>query len=82
MGIGYPIYDQYNQTNLAKLQNYLARLSNLQTIGRNGLHRYNNQDHSMFTGIYATRNFRGDRCDVWSVNTEMEYHEDATTPHQ
>jgi hypothetical protein len=49
----------------------------LQTIGRNGLHRYNNQDHSMLTGIYAARNMTGGRYDVWSVNTEQEYLEDG-----
>src|SRR5262249_55520273 len=51
--------------------------SNLQTVGRNGLHRYNNQDHSMLTAVYAARNIVGERNDVWSVNTEMEYHEEA-----
>src|SRR4030095_11077715 len=40
-------------------------------------HRYNNQDHSMLTAIYAARNIAGERNDVWSVNTEMEYHEDG-----
>jgi len=47
----------------------------LQTVGRNGLHRYNNQDHSMLTGIYAARNTMGGQYDVWSVNTEKAYHE-------
>jgi hypothetical protein len=57
------------------VRHYLEGFTNLQTIGRNGLHRYNNQDHSMLTGIYAAQNVLGERHDVWSVNTEMEYHE-------
>ncbi|HWP48945.1 MAG TPA: FAD-dependent oxidoreductase [Candidatus Limnocylindrales bacterium] len=73
----YPVYDQKYHENLAILRQYLETFSNLQTIGRNGLHRYNNQDHSMLTGIYAARNIVGEKYDVWSVNTEMEYHEES-----
>jgi protoporphyrinogen oxidase len=73
----YPVYDQWYHTSLATVRQYLESFSNLQTIGRNGLHRYNNQDHSMLTGIYAARNIAGERYDVWSVNTEEAYHEDG-----
>ncbi len=73
----YPIYDQTYYKNLMTIRQYLDRFSNLQTIGRNGLHRYNNQDHSMMTGIYAARNVIGANYDVWSVNTEMKYHEEG-----
>jgi len=76
MGKAYPIYDQWYQESVATVRRYLDGLSNFQTIGRNGLHRYNNQDHSMLTGIYAARNITGERYDVWAVNTEMEYHEE------
>ncbi len=77
----YPVYDHGYQDNLATIRQYLATLTNLQTIGRNGLHRYNNQDHSMLTGVYAARNVMGEQYDVWSVNTEQEYHEEVrTTP--
>jgi hypothetical protein len=55
----------------------LETLTNFQTIGRNGLHRYNNQDHSMVTGVYAARNIMGGHHDVWAVNTEKEYHEEG-----
>jgi hypothetical protein len=75
----YPVYDHEYQTHVAVLRQYLATLTNLQTIGRNGLHRYNNQDHSMLTGIYAARNLIGEQHDVWAVNTEMEYHEEVRT---
>jgi protoporphyrinogen oxidase len=73
----YPVYDQHYHKSLATIQKYLEGFSNLQTVGRNGLHRYNNQDHSMLTAVYAARNIVGERNDVWSVNTEMEYHEEA-----
>ena len=73
----YPVYDQEYQRNVQLLQEYLSTIENLQTIGRNGLHRYNNQDHSMLTGLYAARNIMGEQWDVWSVNTEKEYHEEG-----
>ncbi|MEQ1627090.1 MAG: NAD(P)/FAD-dependent oxidoreductase [Nitrospira sp.] len=72
----YPVYDQTYQESVATIRRYLETFSNLQTIGRNGLHRYNNQDHSMLTGVYAAGNILGDKRDVWSVNTEKEYHEE------
>jgi hypothetical protein len=65
---------------VATVRRYLETFANLQTVGRNGLHRYNNQDHSMLTGMYAARNVLGERNDVWSVNTEMEYHEEQRSP--
>ena len=73
----YPIYDGVYQQSLMTIKSYLKRFSNLQTIGRNGLHRYNNQDHSMLTGVYAARNIVGEWHDVWAVNTEKEYHEES-----
>ena len=73
----YPVYDQHYHRSIATVQAYLKQIENLQTIGRNGLHRYNNQDHSMLTGVYAARNIMGEAYDVWSVNTEQEYHEEG-----
>jgi len=72
----YPVYDQARVGNVAILQSYLNGLENLQTIGRNGQHRYNNQDHSMLTGLYAARNIVGAQRDVWAVNVDDEYHEE------
>src|SRR5690606_31182702 len=72
----YPVYDQLYHASIATLRAYMQHFKNLQTIGRNGLHRYNNQDHSMLTGVYAARNVVGDAYDVWSVNTEQAYHEE------
>jgi protoporphyrinogen oxidase len=77
----YPVYDQTYQDSVATIRQYLETFSNLQTIGRNGLHRYNNQDHSMLTGVYAAGNILGERHDVWSVNTEKEYHEEERITH-
>lgn len=71
----YPVYDLNYATHLQTIKAYLAQFENLQTIGRNGLHRYNNQDHSMLTGIYAARNTVEKEYDVWSVNTDKDYHE-------
>jgi protoporphyrinogen oxidase len=76
----YPVYDHKYQESLGIVRRYLETFANLQTVGRNGLHRYNNQDHSMLTGVYAARNIVGEKNDVWSVNTEMEYHEEVRRP--
>ena len=66
------------EEHLAVVRDYLAGFSNLRTCGRNGLHRYNNQDHSMWTAVLATLNLLdGTEYDVWSVNTEAEYHEEG-----
>lgn len=73
----YPVYDSDYRGYLAILKEYAADLENLQTIGRNGLHRYNNQDHAMLTGMLAVRNLTlGEKNDLWSVNTDQEYHEE------
>ena len=71
----YPIYDRDYRKNLDVIQGYLARFDNLQTVGRNGMFRYNNQDHSMLTGLLAARNILGESYDLWDVNTERSYYE-------
>ncbi len=75
----YPVYDGEYRRHLEVIQRYLATLENLQTVGRNGMHRYNNQDHSMLTGMLAAKNLLGETHDLWNVNTERSYHEDFTT---
>ncbi len=73
----YPVYDSAYAEHLAVVRGFVDGLDNLQTIGRNGLHRYNNQDHAMVTGMLAVRNLLdGERNDLWSVNTDQEYHEE------
>lgn len=74
----YPVYDREYRKHLEAIRRFLATMDNLQTIGRNGLHRYNNQDHSMLTGVLAVRNLLGEKHDLWSVNTERSYYEEFT----
>jgi protoporphyrinogen oxidase len=77
----YPVYDSAYREHLDTVRAFVDGLENLQTIGRNGLHRYNNQDHAMVTGMMAVRNaLRGERNDLWSVNTDQEYHEEIREP--
>ena len=74
----YPVYDSVYAEHLEKVKQHLATIPNLQTIGRNGLHKYNNQDHSMLTAIYAVENMLGlGQHDLWEVNTERSYHEEV-----
>jgi hypothetical protein len=74
----YPVYDGEYNDHVVTIREFLGRLENFQTIGRNGLHRYNNQDHAMMTGLLAARNLAlGEHNNIWSVNTEPEYHEEA-----
>ena len=73
----YPIYDADYAGYLQIVRDFVDGLENFQTIGRNGLHRYNNQDHSMITGMLAVRNLMfGEKNDLWSVNADAEYHEE------
>ena len=73
----YPIYDSDYAEHLQIVRDFVDGLENFQTIGRNGLHRYNNQDHSMITGMLAVRNLLfGENYDLWSVNADAEYHEE------
>ncbi|MCI0628618.1 MAG: NAD(P)/FAD-dependent oxidoreductase [Acidobacteria bacterium] len=76
----YPVYNGTYAGHLQTIKDYLAKFSNLQTVGRNGLHKYNNQDHSMLTAMLAVRNLLGERHDVWNVNTERSYHEEIRVP--
>jgi len=77
----YPVYNGTYAGFLDTIKTYLAGFGNLQTVGRNGLHKYNNQDHSMLTAMLAVRNLLGERHDVWNVNTERSYHEEMRVPH-
>ncbi len=77
----YPVYDSDYQEYLEVVKDFVAGLENFQTVGRNGLHRYNNQDHAMLTGMLAVRNvLEGERNDLWSVNADQEYLEEMEIP--
>ena len=74
----YPMYDSNYREAVATIRGYLESFDNLRTFGRNGLHRYNNQDHSMWTALLATLNhLEGRDHDVWSVNTRGQYLEEG-----
>jgi len=74
----YPMYDPGYAEKVATVRRFLEEsLPNLQQVGRNGMHRYNNQDHAMVTGMYAVRNLYGASHDLWSVNVDDEYQEEG-----
>jgi hypothetical protein len=72
----YPVYDSTYGKSLEVIRRFLGGIKNLQLVGRNGMHRYNNQDHSMFTAMLAAENILGANHDLWEVNVEQEYHEE------
>jgi protoporphyrinogen oxidase len=74
----YPVYDDGYKDAVTVVRQFVESLQNLQLVGRNGMHKYNNQDHSMLTAMLAARNILGAKYDVWSVNVEEDYHEDLT----
>jgi protoporphyrinogen oxidase len=72
----YPVYDAEYAGRVERIRSWLEGFSNLQQIGRNGLHRYNNSDHSMLTAMRAVENLcDGAGHDVWAVNADSVYHE-------
>src|SRR5207237_8803064 len=76
----YPFYDEHYKANVARIVDWLDDCApNVHPVGRNGMHRYNNQDHSMYTAMLTAQNIAtGSTHDVWSVNVEEEYHETAS----
>jgi protoporphyrinogen oxidase len=77
----YPYYDKDYSKNVDLIRGWLAsNASNVLPVGRNGMHRYNNQDHSMYTAMLSVDNLFGADNDVWSVNVEEEYHEINAKP--
>jgi len=75
----YPFYDEHYRQNVTRLVEWLDDCApNVHPIGRNGMHRYNNQDHSMFTAMLTVENILDDAGhDIWAVNVEEEYHEES-----
>ena len=71
------MYDGDYQDALAVIRDWLGTIENLQVVGRNGMHMYNNQDHAMMTAMLTAENIAaGERTfDVWKVNQDAEYHE-------
>ncbi|HEX2070498.1 MAG TPA: NAD(P)/FAD-dependent oxidoreductase [Thermoleophilaceae bacterium] len=79
----YPFYDERYRDNVAEIVSWLNdHASNVHAVGRNGMHRYNNQDHSMYTAMLTAANIAtGASHDVWSVNVEESYHEERAQEH-
>src|SRR3954464_1885061 len=79
----YPMYDEDYAERVDVIKGWLGRLTNLQQVGRNGLHRYNNSDHSMLSAMRAVDNvLHGTKHDIWAVNVESAYHEEHQDPEQ
>jgi protoporphyrinogen oxidase len=83
----YPVYDADYADHIEVIRTWLSSdVPNVHPVGRNGMHRYNNQDHSMLTAMLAVENIFGADHDVWTVNVEAEYHESGhhrgVTPQQ
>ncbi|MHC4739095.1 MAG: NAD(P)/FAD-dependent oxidoreductase [Planctomycetota bacterium] len=71
----YPVYSMDYSLHLNIIKDYLAKYKNLQCIGRNGMFKYNNMDHSILSGLLAAENILGAKHNLWEINTENEYHE-------
>jgi len=75
----YPYYDSSYKANVAEISSHLAKeIPNVHLVGRNGMHKYNNQDHSMLTAMLTVENIYGATHDIWAVNVEEEYHETSS----
>ena len=76
----YPYYDFEYKDNVATICDWIeASAPNVHLVGRNGMHKYNNQDHSMYTAMLTVENLHGATHDIWAVNVEEEYHETASS---
>ncbi len=76
----YPTYDQYYRHNVEIIREWISvNVPNVYPVGRNGMHRYNNADHSMLTAMRTVENILdGTHHDIWTINVEEEYHEQKT----
>lgn len=76
----YPVYDLDYSKNIDTIEKWLSNdHKNIYPIGRNGMHRYNNQDHSMMTAVKSVRNIFGEKNNIWEINVEDDYHEEVST---
>ncbi|MBV8463164.1 MAG: NAD(P)/FAD-dependent oxidoreductase [Acidimicrobiales bacterium] len=77
----YPVYDEGYRDHVETIRRWLEQAApNVHPVGRNGMHKYNNQDHSMYTAMLTVENIHGADHDIWSVNVEEEYHEEKADP--
>ncbi|MGD0440884.1 MAG: NAD(P)/FAD-dependent oxidoreductase [Acidimicrobiales bacterium] len=76
MAKAYPVYDAGYDLNVQAIRRWLeAEVPNVHPVGRNGMHRYNNQDHSMLTAMLTVESLYGEPFDTWAVNVDADYHE-------
>ena len=81
----YPVYDDAYRDNVDTVRRDIAlNFPGLHLVGRNGMHKYNNQDHAMMTAMLTVRNILSgeDHYDIWDVNEDAEYHEAGTSGEQ
>ena len=81
----YPVYDDDYATHVEKIRKEISEnYPNLHLIGRNGMHKYNNQDHAMMTAMLCVENIKAGRpvYDLWHVNQDAEYHESGNAGNQ
>ena len=76
----YPVLERGHEPRVAEIRSFLETVENLWPVGRGGMFKYNNQDHSAMTGLLAARNVLGADYDIWSVNIDAEYHESGAAP--
>ncbi|MDA8342458.1 MAG: NAD(P)/FAD-dependent oxidoreductase [Actinomycetota bacterium] len=75
----YPVYDDAYRARVEVIRSWIeAHAPNVHPVGRNGMHKYNNQDHSMYTALLTVENIHGASHDIWAVNVEEDYHETAS----
>ncbi len=72
----YPVYDEAYEKAMPIIREVISKFLNLYPVGRNGMHKYNNQDHAMLTAMLSVENMFGAKHDIWEVNTERTYHEE------
>ena len=72
----YPVYYVGHRPLFEKIKNYVDGLENVTLIGRGGMYKYNNQDHSILTGLLAARKYLGESHNIWEINTDEDYHEE------
>jgi len=73
----YPVYYPGYSRDLKVIKNFFEKIANLYIIGRSGMYRYNNMDHSIYTGILAGRNIMGEENDIWRIGAEDDYLEEV-----
>jgi len=76
----YPTYTSDYRGHVRTIQEFVGTLENFQTVGRNGMHKYNNQDHSMLAAMLAVDNLHGASHDLWSLNSDIDYQEEVRVP--